>query len=268
MNDLLLWLGLGAWRSAIGALLLPPAPFIVLTLLGARLMFSRRVLAWLLVLLGCLGTWFSCTQVAADGLRQWLLPPVRALGANEVADLKRAPRTAIVVLGGGRKLLAPEYGLSDLQPLSLDRLRFGLWLGRETGLPVMYSGGLAPGSEPGPTEAEIAARVAERDFGRALKWQEAESRDTRENANKSVALLQAQGIEHIVLVTHAYHMPRSQRNFERAIETARLSIKLTPAPMGVWVWRRPGLLDFLPTRTGFGETRLVLHEWLGRLIGA
>lgn len=268
MNDFFVWLRLDGWRGVLTAMAMPPAPFLLLILVGARLMFKRRALAWLLILTSVLAIWFSCTTVAATGLRHWLLPPTRALTPAEITELKRAPKTAIVVLGGGRSLLAVEYGVSDLSPMSLDRLRFGLWLGRETALPVMYSGGVGHGGAPGPSEAEIAARVAERDFGRTLKWQESESRDTRENALRSVALLQGQGIERIVLVTHDYHMPRAQENFERAVTKAQAKMQIVAAPMGVKPSGRPDLIDFLPTRPGFNETRLVLHEWLGRLLGA
>lgn len=272
LNDFFVWLGVDAWRPALTALLLPPVPFLLLVLVGARLMFRRRLLAWSLILVAVLGIWFSCTAIASQLLSRWLLPPVRALSAGEVGDLKRAPKTAIVVLGGGRKLLAPEYGVSDLSPRSLDRLRYGLWLGRETQLPVMFSGGVGHGADGGPTEAEIAARVAERDFGRPLKWTETASRDTRENALRSVALLQQQGIERIVVVTSAFHMPRSMRNFERAVAAGagpgKPSIALVAAPMDVDVWERPGLLHFLPSRGGYQEVSVILHEWLGRVIGA
>jgi uncharacterized SAM-binding protein YcdF (DUF218 family) len=269
VNDLLVWLDIGAWRPILASLLMPPVPFIVLTLVGARLIPGRRALGWLAVLLGALGTWFSCTSIGADALRFWLLPPTRALSPGEVADLRRAPDTAIVVLGGGARPLAPEYGVSDLNPLSLDRLRYGLWLARQTGLPVLFSGGRGHAAEPSAaTEAEIAARVAERDFRSTLRWQESESRDTRENAIRSVALLRSQGIARIVLVTHAYHMPRALAYFDRAIDAAQLRMQVTAAPMDVRPVDPPKLIDFLPTRNGFYDTRLILHEWVGRVIGA
>lgn len=271
MNDLFLWLGIDAMRPVVAALLLPPAPFVLLVLVGARMMFNRRLLAWLLILVSCLGIWSGATMAAAEGLRQWLLPPVRALSPSEVGELKKAPRTAIVVLGGGTKGLAPEYGVSDLGILSLDRLRYGLWLARETSLPVLFTGGLAHGAASGASEAEIAARVAERDFGRTLKWTETESRDTRENALKSVSLLRSQGIDRIVVVTHAYHMPRAMRNFERAVQASGAppgSVQFVAAPMHVPTRKALRTIDFLPTRTGFFDTQLVLHEWLGWVIGA
>lgn len=266
MNDLFLTLGIESWKPFVSALLLPPVPLLVLVLLGARLMFRRRLLAWLLVLLGVVGLWFSCTTALSNAMQTWLLKPPPALGEAQINELKKAPRTAIVVLGGGRNLRAPEYALSTLNERSIERLRFGIWLSRETGLPVAFSGGVGLGADPGTTEAEMAARIADREFGRPLKWTETESRDTRENALRSVALLQAQGIEQVVLVTHGYHMPRALRNFERADSTGKL--RVVPAPMGLPPGGRLRIGDWLPSAKGFDGTRLVLHEWVGRLAGA
>jgi uncharacterized SAM-binding protein YcdF (DUF218 family) len=268
MNDFLLWLGLDALRPTLAALLLPPVPFLVLVVLGARMFARYRVRAWLVVLLGCTGVWATCTYAAGYGLTQWLLPPTRSLAPSEIGELKRAPRTAIVVLGGGQRDLAPEYGVSELSPLGVERLRYGLWLSRQTELPVLFTGGRGHGATPGPgpSEAEIAARTAERDFGRPLKWTETESRDTRENALRSAQLLREQGIERIVVVTHGYHMPRALDNFRRAVAGSKMQI--VAAPMGLITWSRPSVLDFLPTRAGYMQVSLVLHEFFGRLIGA
>ncbi len=268
MNDLLLTLGIESWKPVLAALVLPPVPFVLLILAGARLMFRRRLLAWLLVLLGSAGTWMACTHAAGLGLTRWLLQPPPALSLSAITDLKRAPKTAIVVLGGGRWLLAPEYGVSNLKPRSVERLRYGVWLARETGLPLAFSGGIGHGSPAGPNEAEIAARIAEREFGLKLRWQEGESRDTRENAVKTVALLGPQGIEHIVLVTHDYHMRRALKNFESAAAGAPGPLRISPAPMGLSAGNRLDAIDWLPSAEGFEMTRLALHEWLGRILGA
>ncbi|MBL8340429.1 MAG: YdcF family protein [Rubrivivax sp.] len=268
MNDFLLWLGIDNWRPALEALVMPPVPFLVIVLLGARLFARYRVRAWFVVSIGCLGLWAMCTTAVGTALTHWLLPPTRSLSANEVADLKKAPRTAIVVLGGGHRDFAPEYGVSELPPRGIERLRYGLWLSRQTELPVLFSGGRAHGAQAGQSEAEIAARVAERDFGRPLKWTEGDSRDTRENALRSVALLRQQGIERIVLVTHGYHMPRSLGNFRSAAALGSTNLQLVAAPMGIEPWMKPRLMDFLPTVAGYTQVRLVLHEFVGRLIGA
>lgn len=268
MNEVFLALGLASWKPLLAALLFPPVPFLVLVLAGARLMSRRQALAWTLVLLGVAGVWFGSTGVVGSILTRWLLKPPPALTGQQLVELKRLPRAAIVVLGGGHRPDAPEYGAAMLKTAGLERLRYGLWLSRQTGVPVAFSGGLAPGSEPGATEAEIAARIAEREFGRPLRWTEPESRDTRENAIRTVALLAPQGIEQIVLVTHGYHMRRALRNFDRALAAAGIRMRVTAAPIGLPGPFEPSLMDFLPSAAGFEQTRLVLHEYLGLLAGA
>lgn len=268
MNDLFLHFGIESWKPAIAVLLLPPVPFIVLVLLGARVLARRWALGWLLVLLGTLGLWLGSTWAVGNALTHWLVTPPRVLTQGDIEEIRRAPKTAIVVLGGGRRLLAPEYGVSQLNPRSIERLRYAVWLARETQLPLAFSGGVGHGAPAGPTEAEIAARVAEREFRLPLRWTEAESRDTRENAIRSVALLHAQGIEQIVLVTHDYHMRRAARNFSRAIERAGVRMDLVAAPMGLPASGRLDAMDWMPTSVGFERVRLSLHEWIGLLAGA
>lgn len=266
MNEIFLTLGIESWKPYLSVLLLPPVPLLVLVLLGARLMFRRRLLAWLLVLLGVLGIWLSCTTGTAYVLQTWLLKPPPPLMEAQITELKKAPRTAIVVLGGGRRLRAPEYGMSTLHERTAERLRYGVWLSRETSLPLAFTGGVGHGTEPGTSEAEIAARVAEREFSRPLRWAEGESRDTRENALKTVPMLQAQGIEQVILVTHSYHMPRAMKNFRQADPTGKMRLVAAPmrAPPGV----RLRAFDWLPTSEGAENVRMVLHELSGLMFGA
>jgi uncharacterized SAM-binding protein YcdF (DUF218 family) len=268
LNDLLVGLGIESWKPAIEALLLPPAPFVLMVLVGGGLMRRHRSAGWTLLLAGALGSWLMCTAAIGTALTQLLLQPPAALSEAAVASLKKAPKTAIVVLGGGRKSLAPEYGLSDLNAFGVERLRYGLWLSRQTSLPVAFSGGIGHGGLPGPSEAEIAARVAAAEFGQALRWTESESRDTNENAMRMLPLMRAQGAEHVVLVTHGFHMRRALAAFERAAQRASFPLRVTPAAMGLEPPYRLDLRDWLPSRDGFSKVHIALHEWLGRLAGA
>jgi uncharacterized SAM-binding protein YcdF (DUF218 family) len=268
MNDLFVTLGIQSWKGVIGALVMPPLPLLVMVLVGMRLVYRRRMLAWSLVLTGVMGTWLLSSSAVAVGLQRWLLNPPRALMSSDLADLKKAPQTVVLVLGGGRHLLSPAYGMSNLSDLSLERLRYGIWLSRQTSLPLAFSGGVAHGQPEGPTEAEIAARITEQEFGHKLKWLEPDSRDTSENASRSLALLHEAGIRHVVLVTHDLHIPRAVAAFARAQQRSGLAIQVTAAPMGQ---REPGRLTWahwLPSGAGLNGTRYVLHEWLGRLAGA
>lgn len=260
-------------KPFIGALLLPPAPLLLLVLAGAGLLPRRRALGWALVLCGCAGLWMMHTVVAGHWLQQWGLrvPPV--LADAQVQALRGQPDTVVLVLGGGRSPMRQEYGRADLHPRGIERLRYGAYLARRSGLPLAYSGGIGWGAAAeGESEAEIAARVLQQEFNLPLQWQESQSRDTRENAERSVPLLRSAGIRHIVLVTHDYHMPRAQRAFEQAIagsaEADGGSMRLTPAPMGVAGGGTLGAVHWLPSFSGAEQTRLVLHELIGRLLGA
>ena len=51
----------------------------------------------------------------------------------------------------------------------------------------------------------------EKDFRVPVKWVEEASNNTRENAYKSFAILKKDKITHIMLVTHAWHMPRATK---------------------------------------------------------
>lgn len=268
MNDALLALGIEGWKPVLTALLLPPVPFLVLVFAGARLSARRRGVAWLLWTVAALGIWLSCTNAAGRALMQWLLAPPPALSAEQVAALKSAPRTAIVVFGGGRKQLAPEYAAASLNNFGLERLRYGVWLARVTALPLAFSGGHAHGSTGGPAEAEVAARIAADEYQRPLRWTETRSRDTNENAWMTLQLLRADGIEHIVLVTHHFHMRRALGAFERAAQRTSVSVRLTAAPMGDDAASEISGADWLPSRGGYMSVNLALHEWLGRLAGA
>ena len=269
MNTLFSALGVAAWKPVLGALLLPPAPLLLLILVGGWLLLQRRrVTGWLLVLAGTTAVWLSACSGVADLLTSALLHPPPALGSAQInrlrSEVAARKRLTIVVLGGGRDTLAPEYGTANLTPHALERLRYGVWLARETGATLGFSGGVGWGDAPGPPEAEVAARIAASQLGLPLTWTEDQSRDTRENAVRSVALLERAGIERVVLVTHGWHMQRARRLFEAA---AAGKIEFVAAPMGLAPLAIGSALDWLPSAEGFERVRAVAHECLGRLAG-
>jgi uncharacterized SAM-binding protein YcdF (DUF218 family) len=71
-----------------------------------------------------------------------------------------------------------------------------------------------------------------------------------------------------VLVTQAYHMPRALRHFENAAAAGGPALRLTAAPMDKTPDGHLQAMDWLPSLQGYENTRLNLHEWLGRLVGA
>ncbi len=270
MNSFFVLLGIESWKPVIAALLLPPVPLLVLTLIGARLLLSRRGLGWLLIVVSVTLLWVSACSGAARGLTQLMLHPPAALSFDRVRELRtevaaRKP-VAIVVLGGGAEDFAPEYGVSSLLDTSLERLRYGIWLGRETGAPIAYSGGVGWAQDgTGTPEARIAAKIATEEFNHPLKWIEDESRDTHENAVRTLALLKPAGITHVILVTNGYHMPRALRDFNDA---AGASVEIEPAPMGLAKKSETPTLDWMPSGRGALQMRQVLREIVGKFAGA
>lgn len=269
VNSLFSLLGIESWKPILTALLLPPVPLLVLVLIGARLILPRRGLGWLLILISVALLWLSACTGAAQLFERFVLHPPAALSLERIqqlaGDTAGKPTTAIVVLGGGVEPSAPEYGVSNLKPEALARLRYGVWLGRQTGLPVAYSGGVGWAQNDAEPEALTAQRIASREFGRPLKWAETHSRDTRQNAARSLALLRPAGIRHIVLVTHGWHMPRALRAFR---EAAGADVRIEPAPMGLADNTERPALHWLPSIEGFAAMRHMLREVLGKLSGA
>lgn len=270
MNAWVQMLGIDFVKPLLTALLLPPVPWLVLILWGAVRLARQRRLGAALLVAGVMLEWISSTAAAADATSRWLLNPPPALTDPRrlVATPATAGQTVIVVLGGGRTEAA-EYPQMTLTPISMERLRYGIWLSRETGLPLAFSGGLAPGSREGQSEAEIASRIARDEFRHPLRWVESRSRDTHENALRTVDLLRPLGVGRLVLVTHDLHMPRSLTHFTRARDAAGLSFELVPAAVGSTV-KHPdwALSDYYPTAGGTARMRYTLREWLGLLAGA
>lgn len=289
---------LAAWKPVLSALVLPPVPGLVLILIGARLIQPKRGWGYLILFLGVLSIWLGGCDVTAQWLQNSVLKPPVAMAGAEMQRLKElgkgsggyggnrlaaklgikpvAPKTAIVVLGGGREPLAREYGVSDLSARSAERLRYGIWLSRQTSLPLAFSGGIGWAQQQaggGSPEAEVAARVAQQHYGWTVHWTESRSSDTQGNAMLTVAMLAQEGVSEIVLVTEAFHMPRAKRAFERAMTQAAIhhpewpTLRVTPAPMGYWSPGERAVLDWLPSSEGLVNVRLALHEVLGMSLG-
>jgi uncharacterized SAM-binding protein YcdF (DUF218 family) len=271
MNSLFADFGLGSWKPVITALILPPMPLLLLALAGGwALSKARRRLGWTLLLAGVLGVWLSTCDGAADWLEDHVLRPPAPLTKPQIDELRQrvrgGERIAIVVLGGGRESAAPVNGPAALNSLSMARLRYGRWLAAQTGAPLAYSGGAGWGATAGgTTEAEYAQRIAREEFQQPLRWAERQSRDTRENAARSIEMLRQDGIRDVLLVSHAWHLPRGLRAFEQA---AGSSMRVTPASVGAGSSVERPILRWLPTRSGFSHMHVVLHELVGLLAGA
>ena len=246
---------LGTLRPILTALFLPPLAPLLLALIGLILVFRKKRGGLVLTAFSLMLLWVLSCHGTASWLSRTVLPQFPPLALNQLQTNKVQ---AIVILGGGVLAQASEYGEAQPRAETAARLRYGLWLARQSGLPVAFSGGVgwAASSSQTASEARVAQRIAEQDFGQTLRWTESESRNTTGNARLLAPLLQRDGVLRIALVTHASHMPRAVLAFERA------GFQVTPAATGYEVALESGVLEWLPSAPGLMASQQVLREWL------
>jgi len=249
---------LGALKPLLSSLVMPLASLVLMSLAGLVLAAQRQHQGkgLLLGLIGLTSLWLLSCQGVAVWLATYALPQYPPATA---AQLKSRKVQAIVVLGGGIYPQAPEYGQAQPGPATAARLRYGIWLARQTGLPLAFTGGKGWAASGSTTisEAEVAGQVAQQDYGVTIRWLETRSRDTQENASLLAPMLKRDGIGNIALVTDATHMPRSVLAFERQ------GLAITPAPTDFVLNTRSGPLLWLPSTEGITASTRVLHELLG-----
>lgn len=254
------------FKSLLLAVAMPPAPWLFMAAWGGwRLRHQRRGGGWILGLALAL-VWFSATEAAGELLSRALGQP-EALSAAHLAALRGSPDGAVLVLGGGVRGHAPEYGRAALKEVTAERLAYGVWLARRTGWPLGFSGGIGwAAPDLRQPEASVAARVAAEDYRLPLRWAEDRSRDTRENAANTLPLLAQAGVRQVLLVTHDAHMRRALRAFEA--QAMPLGLRIVPAPVGLRDDALTSFADWCPSISGFARVRYVVYEtlawWSGR----
>lgn len=239
-------------KLVLRTLMLPPAGPLLLAGLGTWLLvrgrtgaaLRRAALALLVVCLVAL--WLLSTPVVADTL-------TRLAERCPALDLARPLRAeAVVILAGGAARMAPEYGGPAVGLLTLERVSYGAYVARRTGLPLLVSGSAR--------EALGMRATLARDFGITPRWVNSESRDTFDDAQLSARLLKADGLERIVLVTSATHEWRAAQEFESA------GLAVEPAPVHVWAPQPREVEDYLPSAVGLLQSREALYEILGNRV--
>lgn len=240
--------------SAIAStLLLPPVSPLLLCLAGVLLRRRMPRGAAAMVALGAgLLLLFSTRAGALLVVRplENQYPALSDAGAASNAQ-------AIVVLGSGRIDRAPEYGgTDDANPIGMKRLQYGAYLHRQTGLPILVTGGNPDGSPE--SEAAVMARVLQRDFDVPVRWQEQRANTTADNATLSAAMLRADGIERVLLVTDSLHMPRAMQVFSRT------GLQVQAAPTVFAGPARSRLTDYFPNAGSLQLSSYALREWVGQ----
>lgn len=284
------WTWSWAIRNFVAELLIPPGIWILIALL-AMLLLNRRKIWQKCVVISCLLLlWVTSTTVFAnwlvlisDPLMNWPKPnsfavrqiakeqgrvkvelQVRAQSQDQVQEQEQVQ--AIVILGGGRRRGAidlPEYCNTDVSKETMERLRVGAKLAKQTNLPVLLTGSAPDATSTSDlSEAAVMAMVLQEEFGIRPKWLEEQSNTSADNAKLSAEILKREGIDRIYLVTHYWHMPRAQRAFEKQ------AIKVMLIPLSYYdlidknsfKFKELTPVDYFPSSSGITRVRQIWHE--------
>jgi len=236
-------------KMLLGTLLLPPAGLLLLAGLGLWLLARSRgpgrarAAGLAFAVAGLVGLWLLATPVIAEAL-------TRLAERYPALDLNRSVRgQAVVILAGGAERTAPEYGAPAVGLELLERVSYGAYVARRTGLPVLVSGGAR--------DALAMRATLARDYGITARWVNGESYDTFDDAQLSARLLKADGIERIVLVTSSNHEWRAAQEFLSA------GLAVEAAPVHVWAPHPHVIRDYLPDPVGLLQSTEALHEIAG-----
>lgn len=196
---------------------------------------------------------------------------VHALEYQHVPGGPPPDAEAIVVLGGGSRSGDAPRPMIEVNEAG-DRLLYGAYLYREGKADhVLLTGGSIEWLTPDGISPEA------NDMGRLMDflgvppealWLETKSRNTYENALYSRELLDDAGVNDILLVTSAMHMPRSLALFEQQ------GLAVTPAPTDFLVsqaeweslWKtdwRGQLVHLLPNAEYLAYTTRAIKEYIG-----
>lgn len=180
-----------------------------------------------------------------------------------------APAEAIVLLGGGTRPQLPPRPMSEMNEAG-DRLVHAAHLYHAGKAPrIIVTGGAIElyGSVVPEAEAMRELLVALGVPDDAIVSED-RARNTYENALYVREILEEQGIDEVLLVTSALHMPRSVAIF------VKQGMSVTPAPADFMVtWGEPGrtvgrslggeLLKFVPSAEYLDLSTRVLREVIG-----
>ena len=244
-SDVILWLEF---------LILPPGLLIPFAVLGLLVFKKRKRFAVAMMLSGVALTLILAMPKVARSLISDLqtYPPV-----NLTDERFEQATTAIVVLGGGRYPNAPEYQDQDqISPATLERLRYAAVLKKQLALPMVLSGGRR--NADATPEAVMMNKVLVDEYAVEPEYLEVHAANTREQAMQVKFLLADTSITQVVLITHAWHMPRAVDEFKAS------GLEVIPAPMGFMATANQRV-NYIPSAAAMQISARALHESYARI---
>jgi uncharacterized SAM-binding protein YcdF (DUF218 family) len=242
-----------------------PLGLVCIFIILALILYRKPAWQRLVLVLALVVLWLGSTRWIALGM-------VRSLEWRYLPMTQMPSADAIVLLGGGTE--SAEYPRQTVELNSSgDRVLYAAWLYKQGKAPhILLSGGLIDWLDTGNTPAEDMAVILDMmGVPKEALWLESTSRNTYENAVNSRKFLNEKGINRIILVTSALHMPRSVDLFKHQ------GFDVIPAPTDYSVtqaaWQRltnpnlaTQLLNLMPNIDNLSSVTRALKEYLGMLV--
>ncbi|MBP1963693.1 YdcF family protein [Paenibacillus aceris] len=237
-------------------LLLPPG-IVILLLLSIALWLQQKkeyvgtLLIGLATLLLCVCAMPYFGNALLNSIERRYAPPEQVTG------------DVLVMLTGGATLGMPDpltKGEGYLTGNTAARVLTVAELYRNTKLPILLSGGQV--FEDSGNESQIAKRhLIALGVPEASIYLDDTSRNTEENALHTQAMLTEKGWQHPVLITSAFHMARSVKQFQK------LKVDIVPYPTDYLSQQKQvlSISKFVPSASGLSNTSIALKEYLGLL---
>ena len=211
--------------------------------------------------LGLSLTGFGLAILLVSGLTSigaLLMQPLEARHARPDAFPENA--VGVIALGGGTEneisAARQSYELAGAGERFVEAVRLAL---AHPDLPVLVTGGIGSLSGAGESDADSSARLFEAfGLGAPQIRYESRSRNTYENAVNAAALFDPQPGETYVLITSAFHMPRSMALFRKA------GFDVVPWPVDFRTTGETGfMLDIGDATDNIDLTATAMREWIG-----
>lgn len=229
---------------------------LILTLLILLLSSNRWTVAWLTRSL------------------EWRYLPPPELSAESLQAAQKPLAEVIVVLGGATESHLFPRPFVEVNGAG-DRVFYAAYLYKLGAAPhLLLSGGRIDWLETRDAPAQdMATLLMMMGIPQEALWLEPDSRNTAENAAHAYQFLAPKGIQRIILVTSAAHMPRAVQLFEKQgfqVIPAPTDYTLTQAELDSLTHANlvTQIFNFFPSASNLSSVTSYLKEYLGMLVNS
>jgi uncharacterized SAM-binding protein YcdF (DUF218 family) len=243
-------------KKLITPFIIPPGCFIIVLLLSGIWLRNRKQRGASINIVLALLLWAASVAPVSDAL-------IGRLEAGLTIP-QHAQGDVIILLGGGiNDGVADLTGRGTPSDDMMTRMVTAVRLYHRFHIPIIVSGGSGyAGRAP---EAPVIRRfLVDLGVKESHILLEPRSRDTRENARFCREIVRQHGFQHPLLVTSAYHMRRSVREFQKAgLAVAPIPSQFETGSGKQYIWA-----DFLPDARDLLNSAKALREYFGLLFSA